>query len=338
MSLKELSEIHKKLDLFIRKYYKNQILRGTLLFLLLFLFFYISLVFGEFLGHFSIQTRTILFFSVLLILLLSFSFWIIKPLLSYFKISSSIDNYKANAILQKHFPELKDQLRNVLELEEMQNNASSESLISKAIEQKSENISVIPFTQAVKLQANLKYVKLIGIPVLILLGVYLYSPIVLQEGTTRIVNYNHYYEKPSDFKFLIDNDTLAVRRGENLLLKIHTEGKYIPSPIYIEFGGVEYLLQKKEENLFTYEFKNVNQAFIFNLKAEDYKSKDYNITVLPSPQIVSFSAEISAPSYTQIPNKKVNNNGDLIIAEGSKVEWIFKTKISINFGLNLTTA
>jgi len=63
-----LSDIHIKLDAFIEKYYKNQIIRGALIWLLLSLVFYILLISGEFVGHFSIQVRTFLFYTIAILL------------------------------------------------------------------------------------------------------------------------------------------------------------------------------------------------------------------------------------------------------------------------------
>lgn len=324
--IEALSEIHVKLEAFIKKFYKNQLIRGSLIFLLLALVFYVVIVFSEFLGHFSILTRTVLFYFAIAFLSVVLVYLVVKPILAYYKIGKTIDRFQANALLQEHFPELKDQLKNLLELEQMQGSVYSIDLIESAIKQKSETISPIPFVKAIKLRANSKYIKIIGVPSLIILALYFFSPNVLSEGTDRMLNYHQYYEKPSAFKFIIENDSLSVRRGENLILTVHTEGEYVPYPIYVEYGGVSYLLQKNEDNLFSYEFKNVNQNFKFYLTAEDYQSKVFDLIALPSPKIINFNISVKAPQYTGIPEQILKNNGDFICPEGSVVEWRFKTK------------
>lgn len=324
--IKALSDIHIKLEAFIKKYYKNQLIRGSLIFLLLALVFYVVLVFSEFLGHFSILTRTILFYSALALLSVVFVYLVLKPVLAFYKIGKTLDRFQAESLLQEHFPELKDQLKNVLELEQMQGSMYSIDLIESAIKQKSEAISPIPFVKAIKLRANTKYIKIIGAPALLILLLYFFSPNVLSEGTDRMLNYSQHYEKPSAFKFIIENDSLSVRRGENITLKVHTEGEYVPYPIYVEYGGVSYLLQKNEDNLFSYEFKNVNQNFKFYLTAEDYQSKAFDLIALPSPKIINFNISVKAPQYTGIPEQILKNNGDFMCPEGSVVEWDFKTK------------
>lgn len=326
MMIKELSEIHNKIDAFIKKYYKNQIIRGILVLILLLLSSYLLLVSSEFIGHFSSLVRTIGLFSVITILLTTFVVLILKPFFALNKIGKSLSSFQADKILQTYFPELKDQLRNILELEKMNNYTDSSELIKKAIEQKSEKIKPIPFVSAIKIQANIKYVKIIGLPLIILFLLYFYSPKVLSEGTERILHFNQYYQKPNPFYFVIENDSLSIKKGDDLKLIIHTEGKYIPYPIYVEFGGIEYLLTKKGDNHFTYDFKNVNQDFNFYLRAEDYKSQAFHVKALASPKILNFSIKITSPKYTQIDEKIIKNNGDLIVPLGAKVNWTFKTK------------
>ncbi len=324
--IKELSDIHKKIDDFIRKYYKNQIIRGILILILLSLSAYLILVSSEFLGHFTSLTRTVGLFSVILVLLIAFVILILKPTLALYNIGKSLSPFQVDQILRVHFPELKDQLRNILELERMNKEPDSSELIKKAIEQKSKKIKPIPFVSAINIQANIKYVKIIGLPLVILSFLYFYSPKVLSEGTERILHFNQFYQEPNPFRFVIENDSLSIKKGENLKLIVHTEGEYVPYPIYVEYGGTEYLLQKKADNLFSYNFKNVNQNFRFYLKSEDYKSKAFQVKALASPKILNFSIKITAPEYTQIESQTVDNTGDLIVPEGSKVNWTFKTK------------
>ena len=52
-----------KLDEFIRKYYKNQLVRGALYTLSLGLSLYLAIVIAEYYGDFSITLRTVLFYS-----------------------------------------------------------------------------------------------------------------------------------------------------------------------------------------------------------------------------------------------------------------------------------
>jgi hypothetical protein len=52
-----------KLDAFIRKYYKNRMLRGALYAIGLVISLYLLIVFFEYIGRFSSGVRAVLFFS-----------------------------------------------------------------------------------------------------------------------------------------------------------------------------------------------------------------------------------------------------------------------------------
>ena len=56
-----------KLDEFIRKYYKNRLIKGLIYAISLLAIFFIVINTFEYFGHFSILIRTILFYSFLLI-------------------------------------------------------------------------------------------------------------------------------------------------------------------------------------------------------------------------------------------------------------------------------
>ena len=72
-----------KLEEFIRKYYKNQLIRGLIYSVGLLLLFYISLAVLEFYAHFNIITRTILFYSFLIANLYIFCQLIFIPLFKF---------------------------------------------------------------------------------------------------------------------------------------------------------------------------------------------------------------------------------------------------------------
>ena len=56
-----------KLDEFIRKYYKNLLIRGALYFIGIFLGFYLTVILLEYFGNFNTTVRTLLFYSFLLV-------------------------------------------------------------------------------------------------------------------------------------------------------------------------------------------------------------------------------------------------------------------------------
>lgn len=56
------------------------------------------------------------------------------------------------------------------------------------------------------------------------------------------------------------------------------------------------------------------------------KSRFYELKVLPKPLMINFSISLEYPAYIQKVNETVDNNGDLSVPQGTKVNWKFNTR------------
>ena len=84
------SDLILKLDAFIRKYYKNQLIRGGIYSFTLILAGYLSLTSLEAVGHFSITIRTILFYAFVTGLFFVLARFVFMPLSRLYRIGSII--------------------------------------------------------------------------------------------------------------------------------------------------------------------------------------------------------------------------------------------------------
>ncbi|MCF6365868.1 MAG: hypothetical protein L3J35_06650 [Bacteroidales bacterium] len=314
-----------KLDIFIKKYYKIRLIRGLILAFTILLSFYLLISLSEFFIHFSVLGRTIIFFLLISVLSAISVWFIIIPALKLLKIGKIISYKEASNIIKKHFPEIKDKLLNVLELHE-QNKESA--LVTAAINQKAEKIKVFPFKKAVQHKENIKYLKYAVPVLLIFIAILTISPSVFKESTKRIVNYKQEYIEPAPFSFILLNDTLNTKRGNDFTVKLKIKGEYIPDEVFINYAGNNFLM-KTEKNKKTehfYEFKNLNNSLDFYFSAQDIKSENYKIQVLPSPTVLNFFVDINYPAYTGEKDTTYNNIGDIVVPYGSKLKWKFTTK------------
>src|SRR4051812_14093440 len=92
-----------KLDAFIRKYYKNQLLRGVIYTFTLCLAFYLLITSSEYFGHFSTTLRTVLFYLFVSGTAFVLGKFIVIPLTHLYKIGSIISHEQAAQIIGKHF-------------------------------------------------------------------------------------------------------------------------------------------------------------------------------------------------------------------------------------------
>ena len=107
-----------KLDEFIRKYYKNRMIRGLIYSVALVLGFYLLVIFLEFLGEFGRGMRTFLFWSFVLSSGFILGRFFLIPLFKLFRFGKTISHEQASRIIGEHFPNVKDKLLNTLQLKE----------------------------------------------------------------------------------------------------------------------------------------------------------------------------------------------------------------------------
>ncbi len=315
-----------KLDSFIRKYYKNQIIRGVLLSVSIYLFFYLSVSVSEYYAYFSIPIRTIIFYACLSLFLIVFIKFILIPALQFYKIGKIISHGQAAKILSQHFTELQDKLQNTLELANSKDDLVSYELIIASIDQRVAQIKPIPFLKAINFKENYKYLKYFVLLFIVFMLLFIFSPNVFTEGTGRIVNYRTYFEPARPFQFILLNDSLYVQKGGDFEVNISCQGIYVPENVSICYGGNEFTMKKISNSKFQYNFKNINNTINFYFSAENYSSGKYRLNVLPAPIIINFNVFIDVPEYTQETDKILQNVGDITIPYGSKVKWNFITK------------
>ncbi len=313
-----------KLDEFIRKYYMSQLIRGMLYALAVLLASYISLVLLEHYSYFDSSTRTILFYSFIVINALTLYYFAGIPALAYYHLGTVISHQKASEIIGQHFTEVKDKLLNTLELHQLfQQNPDNAALIIAGINQKIGELKPIPFVAAINLAENKKYVKYAAVPLAVILVLLFAAPSMLTESTKRLVNHDTYFEKKAPFQFNILNDKLEALQNENFTLNVKFTGTEIPQDVYVVVDDVSYKLAKQSIIEFTHEFKNLQKTQTFTLLADGFTSKEYTLKVVAKPTILNFSVALDYPLYTGKKREVLQNTGDLTLPAGTKVTWTF---------------
>lgn len=325
-----------KLDAFIRKFYLNKLLRGALLFVGLLLGFYLFISLFEYQLYFSSFVRKILLFGFIGTTATALFFLVVQPLVHYLKLGQQISHEQAATIIGKHFTDVKDKLLNILQLKQQSQNAYNKELIEASIHQKTEAIKLVPFSNAINLNENKKYLKYALPPLFILLFLIIAAPNVLKESSTRLLNPNKTFAKKAPFDFVLENKNLKMLQYEDLEIKLTIKGKTLPNEVFINEDGKNYKMEKTAPDKFSYRFTNVQNDIKFYFSANDFNSDEHDIRVLKKPMIANFTTNLNYPAYTNKKNETVKNTGDLIVPAGTLVNWNFETsgtddvKISID--------
>ena len=314
-----------KLDRFIRKFYINKILRGAILFsaIVLALFLTFNLLESQF--YFSKSVRKIIFYSFIFISAASFLYFVLIYVLKYFRLGRVLSHENAAIIIGNHFSNVKDKLLNILQLYDQSQTDTDNALLFASIDQKSEEIKIVPFRTAVNLQNNRRYLKYLLPPALFLLMLLLFAPGIIKSSTKRIINNNIDFMRPAPFEFKIANKSLEAVQYSDLTLKVKIEGDALPADVYIDIEDFQYHLTKTGPDEFEYVFKNIQKDIDFQLYSGKVRSENYELKVIPKPVITDFSIYVDYPGYTGQKDELIKNTGDLLVLEGSVLRWDFNS-------------
>ncbi|WP_047549228.1 DUF4175 family protein [Psychroserpens sp. Hel_I_66] len=317
-------QIQGKLEQFIKRYYTNELLKGAILFFAIGLLYLIVTLLIEYFLWLSPIARTILFWVFIAVEIGLFVKFIAFPLAKLFKLQKGIDYEEASKIIGNHFPEVNDKLLNVLQLN--QNTAQSE-LLKASIEQKSDELSPIPFKLAINFKKNAKYLKYAAIPIAILLLSFATGKINwFSDSYERVVNYNTAYEPPAPFQFFVVNEDLSAIENKDFKVTVNTAGEIIPNNAQIHFNGQSFFMQQTAPGQFEYVFAQPKEAISFSLSANDVVSKNYTVDIIKVPTLVNFEMVLDYPAYTKKQDEVLKSTGNSTIPEGTNVTWRVNTK------------
>lgn len=324
MPLNHFAQIQEKLESFIRKFYKNELIKGAILFFAIGLLYLILILLIEHFLWLSQLGRTILFWTFFTVELSLFARFIIFPLTKLFKFREGISYTQASKIIGNHFPEVSDKLLNVLQLKESK---TQSELLLASIDQKSKELQPIPFVNAINLKSNLKYLKYAAIPVTIIALFILTGNINIISGSyERVVNYKMAYEPPAPFSFFVVNENLETLENKPFVLNIKVAGSIIPESVSIFFNDETYFLQQKAKGEFYYTFSRPAENINFRLQANEVSSKTYTLNVIKVPTVLSFEMGLDYPRYTQKKSETQKSSGNATVPEGTLIQWKLNTR------------
>lgn len=318
-----------QIDSFIRKFYKNQMIKGLLLFVGILILSYILVVSLEYLGRFSTLIRAILFFSFIGVNGWIFTKYFLIPVLRLRSFGKRIDRYQASVIIGKFFPNVSDRLLNTLQLNDALNKDSADyELLSASVIQRSESLKTVPFSEAIDISENKRYVIWLMPVIVFLLFLFWVSPGIFTQGTSRVVNFNKEFPAEAPFRFVLNNTSLEVMEGEDVMIDLLLEGQELPEKVFINSDQGKFLMERSQKNAFQMILPQVRRDTKFYFTSGDFMSDSYQLKVLGKAAVGKLNASIIYPAYLGMENESLENATDLTVPEGSIIEWSVAVKNS----------
>lgn len=317
--MKQYKNIQNKLAVFYKKYYTNELIKGTILFCSIGLIYFLFTLYVEYFLWLKPSSRAILFLVFILAEGYLFYRFILTPIIHLVKIKKGISEKQSSEIIGNHFPEVRDKLLNLLQLK--RENKETELLLA-SIEQKSIELQPIQFTKAINFKKSLKHAKYLLIPIFVwLISFFSGTSIDLSKSFSRVVNYQKEYIPPAPFEFSLKTNELRVIEGKSFQLEVVTKGSVVPREAKVFYNKQEYYLQEKSSGRFFFNFNNVLEPIDFYLEANGVRSKTFRLQTIKTPTIQNISINLDYPNYTKKKNEIIDNTGNLIVPEGTEIKW-----------------
>ena len=316
----------KKLDAFVRKYYRNKAIKGGVIATALLTAGFLIFTLAEYFGRFGVLGRTLLFWSFSASVIGVIVWMVAIPLLKLVRLGKIISHEEASEIVGDHFPEVRDKLLNTLQLQRQvdgpQNTVGLNlDLILASIDQRTAELGPVSFTNAIDLRENAKYLKYAVGPVVVLISVLLWRPGVVSEPAERLIQHRTSFVPPAPFRFELVSLPLKAPVGERFDFLIRVVGNIVPSTVFLEENGNRYRMERIQGDVFRYAFNALRSDVAFHCSANGWSSPDYILLALPVPTVTEFSVVASPPSYTGLDIITQNNHGDLLVPEGTSIKW-----------------
>lgn len=307
-----------KLDQFSRKFYTKMLIKGGLLFLAFGLLYFMLILGIEYFFWLNSAGRFVLLLLFLTVEGFLLYYYIAVPIFQLLKLKKGISNKEASLLIGKHFKEVGDKLYNLLDLAE---DKEQSELLLASIQQRSENLTIVPFTKAINLKESYKYLKYVLIPIFSLLVLWVSGNIGSFFGSyERVINYDTAYEPPAPFAFKLLTGDLEVLEDRSVTVQVAIEGKVQPTEVYIVVNGKELSLQKTGD-VYEFTFTPPLSSTEFFFRANDIDSRIYELKSLKTPSIQFFEITLDYPVYTKKPSDILKGTGNAIFPEGTKVSW-----------------
>jgi hypothetical protein len=318
-----------RLDAFIRKYYINQLIRGGLILLTCTLLYILLISVGEYYLYLPVWARTTLVSLFVICGLVALVRMVIIPITKIAKLGKTISHEQAATIIGAHFPEVSDKLLNILQLKNSVDIHSSAELAMASIDQKAQQIAVVPITMAINLSKNKRYLRFLLPVVLIGIIILLVSPRIFTDASERLLQPTKAFEKPAPFQYVIKTLPLRTVRNGDYTLQVTTTGAALPSNISLAIGDEHIPMNNIAAHTFQYTFKNVTEPVTFSFQAAGYTSHPYTLQVFQKPLLKAVKVQIDYPEYTGKKDEIKNSLGDMVLPVGTMVRWALLQSIRI---------
>lgn len=316
-----------RLEDFMRRYLRNRLVHGSLASTGLTALYLLVINGIEYFAYLPGKVRFVLLAGFLILLLYTLIFQVFIPAYRLLFFRKFMSREKAAQIIGERLPEVSDKLLNLLQLgEKTLLTDDDNSLLSEAIKQKSDRLSLVPFFNAIDKKKTKRVVRWSLIPLAVVLLLLMVFPSFLVSPSTRFIRYNTVFEKPLPYQVTVTNTSLEALHNEDFVLQLSVTGQEIPEQFYLIMDGMKIEMNRSSAIEFNHTFRKVNRDIVFRISGGSYLSRELVLTVRSRPRLLSYTASLVYPEYLKLEPEKLVNPAFISVPAGTKIDWSFNTK------------
>ncbi len=318
-----LNKLQRKLTAVEKRENLKSALNGFYLFLLIFSAAVVGFCLLENLFNFNPTVRTVFFFVLLTSTGLTFIYFVIVPLLKNTFFFSQINYESAAGKVGIFFPEIKDELKNALQLLNDKTENYSPSLIDAAFDRIYKKTVGLDFNRVVDFSSTKKFLRISLLSVTAAVILFLIVPGLSTAGY-RLINFRSEFIDPPKFVFEIQPGNTEVTKGDNVTIKITAVGQQ-PKEAFLSIKFLdqsefsEKKLKADSPGHFSFAINNIKSSLDYFAHADGVQSDKYKINVISRPIINSLEAKIIPPEYSKLPVQIQKDNGNITALPGTNI-------------------
>jgi hypothetical protein len=332
---KYYNEVISKLESYCQKKYLLHVMIGLQLALIITIAVFTVFSLLELISHLNSSLRTFVFYLAVFVIGGSIIYLLLIPLLRYFKFFRNETYFIAAGKIGEHFPEIKDDLLNTMQLVSSNDDKIySPKLIGAAFQNVYERTQNLKFSSVIRFnKAKSSFIYFSSLAVVVIL-MFLFIP-GLKAASYRLINYGQEFIEPPKFTFKVFPGDSEITKGEDILISASVEGES-PNEIYFAVKNKEDVdydnKQVAQDSLgnFNFSFVSVRSSFKYFAAADGVKSDEYEITVIDRPIVETVELEIIPPAYSKLEKTLQQDNGNITSLVGTRVNFKLSSTKELN--------
>jgi hypothetical protein len=286
----------------------------------------------ELIVRFDATGRTLLVVAILLILG-SLKVWlVVRPVLRYFGVLSSLSDYDLARLVGTHFPSVRDRLLNLLQVHEEQKSGASlysPELIDASFQDVADSVREIEFRDALDHTPVDRSGRFFVVAFISTLLIVASLPTSMVGSFERLVHFTRDYIPPQRFEFEVAPGNAEVVKGSDVTVAVRVRSSVASFRIdelrlFSRLEGQslfdETVMRPDSAGVSVAVIGSIRGSTEYFVQLENVRSASYRLSVIDRPTLRQLQVRLDFPAYSNFPPRVQDDFvGDVTALAGTRI-------------------